>query len=407
MGLFSKSKKEVVPEVGGAPPGGSYGRAGGSNYAPSVGGSSIQSGVPPSYRTAPSYVGPSQGGSGYAQQSHFARPNPYGQQGGYGAPPGGQGGYGPPQGYEQQQQPPPVEPAGAKGKGSWFGRGKDKEKEVEQRNELFAGAPPPGQYGGGSGSGGYQPHMQEQDGGYGGQQAQTFENEEDEEVEGIKQQMRFVKQESLASTRNAVRIAREAEETARATLDKLGEQSDRIANTERHLDLAKAHNDRAVDETKELEALNRSIFRPTFTFNKAAKRDREERRLLDRHNAEKEEREQTRREQYESRQRIDQTFNRMDRDAENAAGARARAKARGAERGRYQFEATASDDEVEDEIDSNLDELGGLAGRLKMLSTTMGTEVDAQNQKLGKLSGKVDVLDNNVVKSTQRLARVK
>ena len=39
--------------------------------------------------------------------------------------------------------------------------------------------------------------------------------------------------------------------------------SDRIANTERHLDLAKAHNDRAVDETKELEALNRSIFRPT------------------------------------------------------------------------------------------------------------------------------------------------
>ena len=39
---------------------------------------------------------------------------------------------------------------------------------------------------------------------------------------------------------------------------------DRIANTERHLDLAKAHNDRAVDETKELEALNRSIFRPNM-----------------------------------------------------------------------------------------------------------------------------------------------
>jgi len=39
--------------------------------------------------------------------------------------------------------------------------------------------------------------------------------------------------------------------------------TDRIANTERHLDLAKAHNDRAVDETKELEALNKSIFRPT------------------------------------------------------------------------------------------------------------------------------------------------
>lgn len=143
------------------------------------------------------------------------------------------------------------------------------------------------------------------------------------------------------------------------------------------------------------------------TWNKAAKRDREERRLLDRHNAEKAEREQVRREQFESRQRIDQTYHKMDREAENFAGARSRAKARGSERGRYQFEATASDDEVEDEIDGNLEELGGLAGRLKMLAMTAGQEVDSQNAKLGKITGKVDSLDNNVVKSTQRLARVK
>lgn len=150
-----------------------------------------------------------------------------------------------------------------------------------------------------------------------------------------------------------------------------------------------------------------SCCRPTVTFNKQAKRDREERRLLDRHNAEKAEREAVRREQYESRARIDSTFNTMDRDAENAAQARNRARARGSERSRYQFEATASDDEVEDEIDGNLDELSGVAGRLKMLSMTMGTEVDQQNKKIGKISGKVDVLDNNVVRSTQRLARVK
>ncbi|GAA5858762.1 hypothetical protein JCM8547_004976 [Rhodosporidiobolus lusitaniae] len=401
MGLFSKSKKEQIPEVSGtASPFRQQNASSQSNpnYAHSIAGS--ERSAAPSYRTNPGYVPPSQGGMGYGQQSHFAQPQPPQQYGG--------GGYG----GQQQQQRPPVEPAGGKAKGSWFGRGKgQEEQQQQQRNELLAGAPPPGQYRGQQG--GYNPQPGYGQDGYGGgqqqggQQQQTFENEEDEEVEGIKQQMRFVKQESLASTRNAVRIAREAEETARATLDKLGEQSDRIANTERHLDLAKAHNDRAVDETKELEALNRSIFRPTFTFNKAAKRDREERRLLDRHNAEKAEREEVRREQYESRQRIDQTYHRMDRDAENAAGARTRAKARGAERGRYQFEATASDDEVEDEIDNNLDELSGLAGRLKMLSTTMGQEVDGQNQKLGKLSGKVDVLDNNVVKSTQRLARVK
>jgi hypothetical protein len=43
--------------------------------------------------------------------------------------------------------------------------------------------------------------------------------------EAIKQQIRFTKQESLASTRNALRTAREAEETARNTLTRLGDQS--------------------------------------------------------------------------------------------------------------------------------------------------------------------------------------
>jgi hypothetical protein len=49
--------------------------------------------------------------------------------------------------------------------------------------------------------------------------------ENDEDVEGIKQQTRFVKQESVNSTRNALRLARETEETARATMLKLGDQS--------------------------------------------------------------------------------------------------------------------------------------------------------------------------------------
>ncbi|GAA5994042.1 hypothetical protein JCM5350_000056 [Sporobolomyces pararoseus] len=415
MGLFDKKKKEKIPEVGSydqGPPstsGGGGSRPGYSSnnsYASSQYSTQPGGGGPPSYRSpAPSYVPPSQGGSGYGQAvSPYARSSMPTQQPNFNY-------------QQQQQQPPPMQqqPSQVKEKSSKWGFGsKNKQAEQEARNELFSGAPPPGshqfrqqqpdpyaQHGGAAGGppGNYGSGIQHQE--------QQFENEEDEEVEGIKQQMRFTKQESLASTRNAVRIAREAEETARATLDKLGDQSDRIANTERHLDLAKAHNDRAVDETKELEALNRSIFRPNITWNKAAKRDREERRLLDRHNAEKAEREQVRREQFESRQRIDQTYHKMDREAENAAGVRARAKARGAERGRYQFEATASDDEVEDEIDSNLEELGGLAGRLKMLAMTAGQEVDSQNAKLGKITGKVDVLDNNVVKSTQRLARVK
>lgn len=49
------------------------------------------------------------------------------------------------------------------------------------------------------------------------------ENEED--VETIKQDLRYLKQDSVNSTRNALRLAREAEETARNTVNKLGSQS--------------------------------------------------------------------------------------------------------------------------------------------------------------------------------------
>lgn len=49
--------------------------------------------------------------------------------------------------------------------------------------------------------------------------------EDEEDVEGIKQQTRYVKQESVNSSRNAIRLMREAEETARGTLGRLGDQS--------------------------------------------------------------------------------------------------------------------------------------------------------------------------------------
>jgi hypothetical protein len=58
-----------------------------------------------------------------------------------------------------------------------------------------------------------------------GPEGESGEGEEEDEAEGIKKQSRFTKQESVNSTRNALRIAREAEETARNTLGRLGDQS--------------------------------------------------------------------------------------------------------------------------------------------------------------------------------------
>ncbi|PWN25953.1 hypothetical protein BDZ90DRAFT_254575 [Jaminaea rosea] len=224
------------------------------------------------------------------------------------------------------------------------------------------------------------------------QQAQE-QDEEDDEVEAVKQQLRFTKQESLSSTRNALRIARETEETATGTVLKLGEQSDKIANTERHLDMSKAHSSRADDNAKEIVALNRSIFRPNIQFNKKAKRDAEEARILNRHIEEREEREAVRSEALKAQVRADQAL----------TGAEEQQKQRLQQRSRYQFEATESDDELEGELEDNLDEIGALAGRLNQLGKSMGAELTSQNERLTRLNDKANRLDTRVYGSAQRL----
>jgi hypothetical protein len=171
--------------------------------------------------------------------------------------------------------------------------------------------------------------------------------------------------------------------------------------------MAKAHNDRAADEAKELKSLNRSIFIPKFSWNNDKKRNKAEQRIQNRHTEEANERAQTRADQYESRQRIDETFRDMDRNPDGSMHATTRNKARGAERSRYQFEATGSDNEVEDELDDNLDEISGIVGRLKALATTAGVEVDAQNKKLDAMDPKVGGLSSKITSNTARLERMK
>jgi len=240
------------------------------------------------------------------------------------------------------------------------------------------------------------------------------ENEED--VEGIKKQTRYVKQESAQSTRNALRLAREAEETARNTLNRLGSQSERLANTERHLDISKGHSQRADDKTDELNQLNRSIFRPVIVFNKDAKRAAQEAKVTARYEEERTSRENAMMEIRESQNRIGraQTYGRdEDRDELIGGGGSGRLRseaqnsARKEQRKRYQFEATASDDEVEDEIDDNLDEIGDAAKRLKALGLAMGQELDGQMTRIDRIDQKTVNLDSKIVRNTERLKRVK
>lgn len=82
-------------------------------------------------------------------------------------------------------------------------------------------------------------------------------------------------------------------------------------------------------------------------------------------------------------------------------------KAKKDARARYQFDATASDDELEDELDENLDETYEVTKRLKNLATAMGDEVTGQNSRLTRVTGKTEDLEFAVMKNTERLKRIR
>lgn len=184
-----------------------------------------------------------------------------------------------------------------------------------------------------------------------------------------------------------------------------------MANTERHLDVSKGYSQRAEDKTDELRQLNRSIFRPVITFNKDAKRAAQEAKVQSRYEEEREEREKAMMDIRESQNRIGRaaTYGRVE-EEEELIGGRSRMKsaeqlaAQKEQRKRYQFEANASDDELEDELDDNLDEISDMTKRLKALGMTMGEELDKQNGRIKRIEDKTVGLDQRIFSNTERVS---
>lgn len=338
-------------------------------------------------------------------------PNP----GGYGADKYGSGG-----GYGQERYEKPA--ASRYGEGGYGGLGRRGSNETttteDNREALFGGgakerytqlaqqqlAQPQrnGGYGAESGA-------SESEGGYGayGEDRQlTAEEEEEEDVSATKQQIRFMKQEDVGSTRNALRIAAQAEETGRATLARLGAQGERIHNTEKNLDLAANHNRIAEEKAKELKTLNKSMFavhvsNPFTASSRRAARDQE---IIEKHRSEREQRDATRQAAFSGQQRMERAF--KDLQPGDVGYRPTQNKASLAERSKYQFEADSEDEEMENEIDSNLDALGHAAGRLNALARATGKEVDEQNTHIDRIIQKACYSPIFVLNCTNSFCRV-
>ncbi|KAI7908220.1 uncharacterized protein BX663DRAFT_547834 [Cokeromyces recurvatus] len=234
------------------------------------------------------------------------------------------------------------------------------------------------------------------------QKNQFAEDDEDEEVVQIKQQIRNVKQDSLASTRNALQRINEAEATAANTLNMLGTQSSQIANVERHLDLSKAYSDRASAQAGELKQLNRSIFIPVVKnpFNKESRHRKAMDKINKEHAEHMAERENIRQFEYDSSARIEDAQRMVARERAREGHYQGRSQA---DRNKYQFEADEEDDAIEDEIDHNLDLLGDATARLKAMAVTMNDELSSQNKQLDKINRKVDPINSKLISTTYTL----
>ena len=349
--------------------------------------------------------GPAHPGNSYGPPSSSPGVN----GGGYGAPPaagyssdryGSGGGYGDNR-YEKSGTDRYNSPAtGARGPGGYGGLGRANDNEPDSnRDELFSGAqeryaqkqqqqpqgPPPTYSQAGDDAGGYE--------GYGEQRELTAEEQEEAEYQAILAEKRKIQQDSASSVNRSVQMARQANEVGQATLARLGAQGERLHNTEHHLNLAANQNKIAQDRAAELKTLNRSMFavhvgNPFTSKQRQQKADEE---VINRHRAEREQREATRRGGYAANQRMEGNF----KDINRAAMPRTRA----GKKDYGKFNLDDEDDEarqLEDQIDDGLDELGGQVRMLNMVGRAIGKEVDSQNNQIDHIMVQVRLTDSRL-----------
>ncbi|KAL2870623.1 putative plasma membrane SNARE protein (Sec9) [Aspergillus lucknowensis] len=333
-------------------------------------------------------------------------PNSYGNQSGYGANRYG-GGAG-------------AAPASRYGPGGYGGLGSTDPNDLsggdDNRAALFGGAseraaaqqasaPPPyseqqQQSGGcGGGSSGYTTGTYQE-------RHLTAEEEEEQEIQAVKQDIRFTKQSDISSTRNALRLAAQAEETGRGTLARLGAQGEMIHDTERHLDVARVEGRIADEKARELKTLNKSMFAVHVSnpFTSAQRQRERDERILSTHRQERDAQAGTRSEAFQTNQRMERTFREIERESAKAPKPK---KTTVAERAKYQFEADSEDDAMEEEIDQNLNLLSGATGRLNLLAKATGRELDEQNRHLERIMDKSVNVDDQLAMNRARLDRIR
>ncbi|KAK9721873.1 Protein transport protein S9 plasma membrane t-SNARE [Basidiobolus ranarum] len=230
--------------------------------------------------------------------------------------------------------------------------------------------------------------------------------DEDAEVHALRQEINKTRDESLASTQNAIRTLKQTEDMAQNTLVKLGEQSESINSIRGQLDIADVQADLAAQKTAELKKLNSSIFKVSFSnpFGSKKKKEKELAKLQAEHKSQQERKEELRKFDYDAKQRVAVATGRQPGARSGYSGSN-HSQDQSFAPNAYTFEGEGEDQERQ--IDENLDIMSDSLSRLKNMGLSMRDEIDVQNKVLDGVNQRADEVDQKIHTNQFKLNRIK
>lgn len=317
--------------------------------------------------------------------------------------------YGAPSGYGASKYNNPNNPSARPGGYGGLGRANSNDTDAN-RDALFSGARErydqrePGEQSGAYGASGADSGGSKY-GGYGEQRELTEEEKEEAEVDDIKRQIKAERLATRDTAKNILRMVDDANNTATGSLVRVGAQGERLNYTESLIDRGSMSSREAEEGTKKLKSLNRSMFAVhvsnPFT---ASKRTAEmEQKVLEQNRADRELRESTRKDGYLGNQRMEAAFRQIDASAKKDVWQKQSA----AERSKYAFEDTQSDDDLEEDIDDTVGDISRGLSSLHTKAVVLGSEIDHQNKVIDRIGSKSDKLSDATAVQTRRLKTIR
>jgi hypothetical protein len=205
--------------------------------------------------------------------------------------------------------------------------------------------------------------------------------------------IRALKKHDVTSTQNALRLAHEALASGISTLTHLHAQGDRIAGAEDALSEAGIEVSVAGEKIRELKE-SRSMMHLGNPFVSTERRDRDRQAAYKAKYRELEkERKDIREKDVERQRKWDVALRKC---VTVCVAVRTADQQPPVENlvamAKYQFEPDSEDDEMGDEIEGNLGEMGKVVGMLKGVALDLGREVEEQNERLDGIKKMTDVV---------------